>query len=277
MDDGLLLAWLPKAVVYICAQLSVGLIVVRGFAPSPFAKSAWFNRCATAASLLLCGALLARVWVQSASAFGASDALLPENLTLIALESRWGGSWRLQAYAAAAMVLFALIPRRMGWGLFAISAIALCLVMPALGHAGGSASRHAIHAIHNLGAAAWLGTVGALAIAAWTWPRAEQSAIGAIVKRFSPLALCAAATVATSGVSAGWLYVGSWDALISTDYGRALLLKLLGVGVIAGCGLVNWRNARRGNPPHRMVMTLEWIAAVVVLILTAQLTETEHP
>jgi len=277
VDDGLQLAWLPKAVVYVCAQLAIGLVVVRSLDRAPSIRSAWFHRTAVAVSLLLLSALAARVWVQSASAFGTADALLAENVKLIALESRWGGAWRLQAYAAVAMVLCASIPRRAGWGPFTISSIVLALVMPALGHAGGSVSRHALHAFHNLGAAAWLGTVGVMTLAAWTRPRSEYGSIGAIVDRFSPMALGAAAVVAVSGVTAAWLYLGSWQALISTGYGRALLIKLVAVGIVAGCGAINWRNVRRGDPPNRTIMAVEWLAAVLVVALTAILTETEHP
>jgi putative copper export protein len=65
--------------------------------------------------------------------------------------------------------------------------------------------------------------------------------------------------------------------LWSTEYGRALLMKLGGVAAVGVCGWVNWRGVRRGAPPNRIVMTVEWVAAVAVLALTAQLTETEHP
>jgi putative copper export protein len=97
-----------------------------------------------------------------------------------------------------------------------------------------------------------------------------------LIRRFSPLALAAAVAVATSGVLVAWIYVGSWAAMWTTDYGRLLTMKLLGVMSIGACGWTNWREVRAGRQPRRAVMTLEWMMAVVVVGLTGALTETEH-
>lgn len=278
MDDELILAWLPKAVVYLMSQLAIGLLVVRRLMPHQDAPTpARQRRAAILLSAILLVGLAGRLWVQSATAFGVSEATLPENLQLIAIESRWGGSWRLQVYAAAAMLMAALLLRASGafWAVFALSSIALCLVLPLLGHAGGSAWRHLLHALHNLGAAMWLGTLGVMVVGAWrpTRPWAWTEA----VRRFSPLALTCSTLVFLSGLIAAWIYLGSITALTTSAYGSALLWKLGAVAVVALCGWINWLGVRRGATANRLVMTIEWLAAVLVMALTAQLTETEHP
>ncbi len=278
MEEELILAWLPKAVVYLMNQLAIGLLVVRRLTPQQSASAtALQRRMAIVLSLCLLAGLAGRLWVQSAIAFGVGDAALSENLQLIGIESRWGGSWRLQVYAAATMLVTALLLRAAGalWAVFAFSSIALSLIMPLLGHAGGSAPRHVLHALHNLGAAIWLGTLGVIAL--WAWRPARLDSWPEVVRRFSPLALTSSTLVLVSGLIAAWIYLGTWSALTTTPYGVALLWKLGAVAVVTLCGWTNWQAVRRGSSPNRLVMTIEWLAAVLVVALTAQLTETEHP
>jgi putative copper resistance protein D len=282
VDDGLPFAWAPKALVYCLGQLAIGLIVTRRLAPAGGGAGttefhARLSELALAISALLIVGLCLRVWVQSASAFGTGDAWLPENLRVIAIESRWGHGWRLQALAAIGMLAFAFLmkvgPR--AWIGFAISALGLAVVMPLLGHAAGSMPRVALHVLHNLGAAAWLGSVTVMTLVAWRSSPAS-AIVPAIVRSFSPIALISAALVVTSGLVAAVVYVGSWESLW-TPYGRALLLKLSLVSVIGLCGWANWRNVRRQKEPAVRLIAAESIAAVLVLCATAVLTETEHP
>lgn len=277
MDDGLLLAWLPKAVVYLSSQFAIGLVALRFLNRSVAVPAAWFRRSAVITAVLLALALALRVVVQSASAFGAADAWHLDNLKTIAIDSRWGGHWRLQAYASVLMLGAATLRRPAGWRLFSISAVLMTLLLPLLGHGAGSPWRYVLHALHILGAASWLGTVGALALASWQWPVAARPSIASIVTRFSPFALTSSALLFASGVILGWIYVGSFASLWSTPYGRALLWKLGAVGGAGACGWLNWRRVRHGSAPSRSIVTLEWCAAILVLIATAQLTEIEHP
>jgi putative copper export protein len=239
----------------------------------------WLGTLARVVATLILAGLTLKLWVQTASAFGTADAWLLDNLRVIALESRWGYGWRLQMLAAFAVFAAAWLPThwRSARVAFGLSSVGLALSMPLLGHAAGSSSRYVFHAVHNIGAAAWLGTLGVVTIAAWRDRGASEDSVPAMIRRFSPLALAAAVAAATSGVTVAWIYVGGWDAMWTTDYGRLLTMKLLGVLIIGACGWTNWRNVRSGRRPRRAVMTLEWMMALVVLGLTGALTETEHP
>ena len=287
MDEGLLYARVLKAVIYALGQLAIGIAVVhqltgrddRGETPGRGASRRWPGTLARGVAALILASLLLRLWVQTASAFGTADAWLLDNLRVIALESRWGQGWRLQMLAAVALCGAAYFSP--GWrsarSAFSLSALALALSMPLLGHAAGSSWRYGVHAVHNLGAAMWLGTLGVVTMAAWRDREPSGGSTAALVRRFSPLALAAAAAVAASGAVAAWAYVGSWAAMWTTDYGRLLTMKLLGVMTIGACGWTNWREVRAGRQPVRAVMTFEWMMALVVLTLTGALTETEHP
>jgi putative copper export protein len=286
VDEGLLYVWLLKAVIYGLGQLAIGIAVVHWLTGSDDRIETlgrrdprrWLGTLSRVVATLILTSLSLKLWVQTASAFGA-DAWLLDNLRVIALESRWGQGWRLQMLAAFALFAAAWLP--LGWRparvAFGLSSIGLALSMPLLGHAAGSSWRYVVHAVHNLGAAAWLGALGVVTIAAWRAREPSDDSLVRLTRRFSPLALAAAAAVATSGVVVAWIYVGSWAAMWTTEYGRWLTMKLLGVMTIVVCGWTNWRQVRAGRQPRRAVMTLEWMMALVVLGLTGALTETEHP
>jgi copper transport protein len=278
--------WLPKAAVYALVQFAIGLVVARRLArPADGRSSAAFDArlswATIAVAVTLLVAVAARAWVHTVTAFGWADAWVGENLRVIALESRWGARWQVQMLAAGLLTAAALTTRRggAGWSLFATAAVALALTQPLLGHAGGSPWRHGLHAAHLIGSAVWLGTLGVVTtlVAAGSRPGGSDAALGRLIARFSPLALVAAGLVFLSGIIASYAYVGSFDALIASAYGRRLLVKLAVVAVILGCGWRNWQRVRRHQPPERSVMTVEWLAALAAVVVTAVLSETEHP
>lgn len=94
----------------------------------------------------------------------------------------------------------------------------------------------AVDCLHLLAAAVWIGGLIGLAV---TIPViARQNAVGkavlrAVVGRFSALALGSVGVLTLTGLYSAWVHVGSLDALRSTDYGHALLVKLaIVVGLI---------------------------------------------
>jgi hypothetical protein len=98
-------------------------------------------RLGLAAAAALFVAALARLWAQTASLFGPSDALHPERLAAALSFQPWGTGWWLQAGAAlVATVGFALVLQgiRAGWVVAAFGAL-VAAVTPALsGHAVAS-------------------------------------------------------------------------------------------------------------------------------------------
>jgi putative copper export protein len=282
--------WLAKALVYGFLQIAIGLAVARALArqslrSEPDLMSAldrWLATSALAVAGLLVAAHTLRAWAHTALAFGIPDSFTRENLSLITLESRWGESWRLQAYAAVGVLAAAAALRAGGaaWALYSAIVVATAAAIPLLGHAAGSVSRHLIHTGHLIAGGAWLGTLAVLVALRWragrgdAWARASALPL---VEAFSPIALASAAVVGTTGVIATWLYVGNVSNLLATGYGRALSFKLACVLVILVCGRANWRRARAGLDPKLPVMLAELAAAATVVLATGVLTETEQP
>ena len=89
-------------------------------------------------------------------------------------------------------------------------------------------------ALHLLAASAWIGGLVPLVLLlaatrgdrAFAWPSLARNATA----RFSTLGVVSVATLAATGMVNAWILVGSFHALLSTGYGRLLMLKL---GVLA--------------------------------------------
>lgn len=94
--------------------------------------------------------------------------------------------------------------------------------------------------LHLTLAAFWLGGVLMLAVIAGELARAPAASAvrsyGAVVDRFSPLALFCVAGLALGGIAQSAQFLGSFEALWTTDYGRALSVKLVLFAVLIGFG-----------------------------------------
>lgn len=110
--------------------------------------------------------------------------------------------------------------------------------------------------LHLLAASIWIGGlahflfVGVASLRAL--PPGERAApLATLIRRFSPLGICAVATLAVTGLYSGWLHVGSLEALRTTAYGQTLLVKLLlslPLIFLAALNLLYWRRTSAVAP-----------------------------
>ncbi len=96
--------------------------------------------------------------------------------------------------------------------------------------------------VHLAAAALWTGGLAALVVALRSF-RAEDDPLGAAegVKAFSKMATWSVVALAVAGAVLGWLEVRTFDALISTTYGRVLLVKIALGGTVIAVGAYNNR------------------------------------
>ena len=96
--------------------------------------------------------------------------------------------------------------------------------------------------VHLAAAALWAGGMVALLVAMYSF-RAEDDPLGAAeaVKAFSRMATWSVAALVIAGAVLGWLEVRTFDALISTTYGRTLLVKVALGGAVIAVGAYNNR------------------------------------
>lgn len=130
----------------------------------------------------------------------------------------------------------------LGAGLGLVSAIAWT------GHAGSTPGPlgflHLVaDCLHLIAASVWLGGLACLLLlfsAGRRHPSIAQDSLQLdAVRRFSVLGILSVATLIVSGAVNAWILVGSFRALLVTDYGRLLMLKLAAFAVMTGFACVN--------------------------------------
>lgn len=166
----------------------------------------------------------------------------------------------------------------------ALALIGGCAMLAVLAHvAGGHAAaaagtwrwaNTAVQWIHLSAVAAWIGGLAALLIALGRTPDEERTAA---VRRFSAAAGILIAAVAVTGVARAVDEVGAWDRLLTTPYGRLVVLKAGLLILLALLGAVNrFRSvpaAARSLLGLRRIGTAELAVAGVTLMVAAVLTQ----
>ena len=124
----------------------------------------------------------------------------------------------------------------------AVLAAGLAATWAAADHAGvGSQVALALplDVVHVMAMGIWLGGL-VVVVAALLRPvrpdGPEVAVMAGAVRRFSTIAACCIGALVASGTYQAWRQVGTLGALTGTVYGRLLLIKLLGVGLLIALG-----------------------------------------
>jgi putative copper resistance protein D len=116
------------------------------------------------------------------------------------------------------------------------------------GHAGATiGDERPIHltadAAHLIAAGLWPGGLLPLTLLLVRATRSREpsllSASGAITRRFSAVSLLVVAALAATGLTNSYFLVGSLPALVTTTYGRLLVMKLFLFSIMIGFGACN--------------------------------------
>ena len=126
--------------------------------------------------------------------------------------------------------------------------------------------------LHVLCAAFWVGALWPLLLAL------RRREAKALLQAFSTLAVAAVACLILAGSVLAVLQLGSWSALITTDYGRRLLAKLTLVAGLLGLAALNrlvltpaLGRSERARRWLRLTIGTELALAAGVVVLTASL------
>ncbi len=239
----------------------------------------------------LLGVVLAWRLVQQAAAFADTPGEWPSQVSLVVTQTTWGTGWLVQGAAILLVALSAspaFRPLERQLDPLGIGALALAVTPALSGHAVG-APRLAplavtLDALHVTAAGAWLGTLFVIVVAALPVARDAAPGIGAdLLARFSSLALASGGIVAITGLFASWLHLETLPALWTTDYGLALVRKLVALGGTAALGAYNWRvvtprvRATGDISALRRSALIELAIATALVVLTAVLVATPLP
>ncbi len=251
--DGLLIV--IRATHFAVTAVTAGALIFRAVVAEPAARHAGqagatlTSPARKVASIGLAISMLTGViWVQlltmrmSGLSFG--DALSPEALGTVIGETQFGQVSALRAVLCPVVAICLAFDRiaLLRWAALA-AALGFAAGLAWTGHAGSTAGPlgdlHLAADILHLGAAsAWMGGLVLLAQMLITGRRRQAPAWRAIeldaVRRFSTLGIVSVAALTLSGLVSAWILVGSFRALVVTDYGRLLSIKLaLFAGMLA--------------------------------------------
>jgi len=219
------------------------------------------------------------------------DPFVPwtEDATLLLTGTQWGSTWRNASVVSVAVPVAIGLARagiRTGWIVVTPMVLALAAFPALTGHASGTEGLRLLtvtaDSLHVLAAGCWVGGLAFVLAAERGWREADssQSLLPALVPAFSGVAIVSVAVLVVTGSLASWIHITHPGALLSTSYGRLLLVKLGLVGAVMGLGAINWKRLTprlgtdTGQISLRRAATIELFVAQVVLVVTALLVRT---
>ena len=224
-----------------------------------------------------------------------SQAIRVSDVTGIIAGSTWGRGWLVFVAATIAVLIFSRAskrtPVRSPWPKIVGACAVLAIASPFLGHPAATAAAPlamSMDALHVVAAGGWGGTLLMLALVGTPRMIAVErdqraSMVRALLRAFTPVALSCAAVLVVTGSVEAWLQLGSVPALWNSEYGQALVRKLVFVSLVASLGAYHWRFAQPSLSSDRSLTALRWSIALdvmfllAVLALTAILTGTAPP
>jgi copper transport protein len=240
--------WLVRFVGLASILLCVGGAAVAAFVAEP---DGWRTRrpwlALAGCAVLLAVDTLAWIALTGVKVAGLGlGAVLRWSLARDVLDTGFGRIWLLRVLLALALAALALCAARRPserWLVPIVLVASTIAVTPALsGHARvEGAIAVAADAVHVAAAGVWVGGLAFVALllveaGGDRWPLA-----GAVVPRFSRLALWSVVALVAAGVLSGFLEVRSWQALWHTTYGQLLLVKVALLTPLVALGAFNNR------------------------------------
>jgi copper resistance protein D len=171
---------------------------------------------------------------------------------------------------------------RFAGGDWLASAVGLGLVasLAWTGHAGATAGQAgdlhvAADALHLCAAAAWIGGLLSLLLFVIVARRTSSpdwiSLVRKVTERFSIMGIASVAALLATGLVNAWLLVGSLHALMDTEYGRLLLLKLAVFAGMLALAVTNrlWLMPRIGSSDSGAIRWLARNSAIELVLALA--------
>lgn len=244
----------------------------------------------TVAAFAIAALVLPQLWSASADVVDTGSSAIMTYATNTAA----GRALLAQLVGAViAAIGFTTLPRsrRTGEVLALVGAVTAIVATSYGGHpaaAGSPVLITLLTIVHVLASSIWFGML--LIVAAVAIPRMLRSstvrpvpAIAAVINIFSPIALVCGGAAVSVGVILAFLHVGSFAALVRSDYGRTLMVKVVLVLLVFGTGFFNWKRMKPalGDPAggDRLARsaTAELVIAALVLAATAILVALPSP
>ncbi|MEZ4499242.1 MAG: c-type cytochrome [Thermomicrobiales bacterium] len=243
-----LLAGRVRTLVYVAMALAVGAVILNALV-----EASAIDRSGIVAQVeeLLTNTRYGRLWIGQLALLAAAA---------IALEwSNWQNPERTRVISSLSLLLT-----------FA-AGLPVSLTSHASELADGRTTAILFDWVHLTAASLWLG--GLLLIPGAMWPLVKQSGewrpiLHVVLFRFAAASLVCWVLLALTGSYASWVQIGSLDALRTTDFGRALIAKLLMAAVIGVTAAAALFFVRRKYPETVTAAFGAFAVALVLLTVT---------
>ncbi|MFA5774723.1 MAG: copper resistance protein CopC [Ilumatobacteraceae bacterium] len=184
---------------------------------------------------------------------------------------------RLGLLAATAMMFYFRrhISPRAWW----LGAIALSIPMAAtFSLSGHPVVQHpawfsvALDIAHLLAVSAWIGGIAILSLGGSFWYETQN---GLVIRRFSRIAFGAVFVIIATGVTQAWLMMDGLGSILSTNFGRTLLVKTTAVLVLICLGAMTRFTLKRfGSDSVKRTIGYELFIGLVIVAISALLVGT---
>jgi copper transport protein len=126
--------------------------------------------------------------------------------------------------------------------------------------------------VHLFAVSLWIGGIAALALGGGSW----NSDYGtALIRRFSSIAPWAVLVIVVTGATQAWVMMDGFGDVLSTNYGRTLIVKTTAVAVLVSLGgLSRLTLHRNGTASVKRVIGIELVFGLVIVAISALLVGT---
>jgi copper transport protein len=278
-DPSGVLASIVRALSLLGATLATGAALFRIFVigklPASYDFRGYSRKMCVAGAAIVLVAAPASLVVQASAAGGAFGTDLWPTL----VSSHWGHALLVRVVAAALIALTSAREQTWSQVVAGLCGVTIFATFSVTGHAMAvpETLRNVsilVDAAHGVAAATWIGGLFVmLGLVYFATPkRSERQVTALLFASFTPVALCCAIVILVTGLYAWFVHVHSVTALITTLYGRLVLVKVVLFVTLLAFGYRHMRvgYSKPANFEHRSLL-LEGVVGTVVLLVTAGL------
>jgi copper resistance protein D len=249
-----------RAIHFAATAVTAGTLVFRTVVAKPalgsedaVAKLFWAQNLRVAwiglAVAMVSGVIWLLLQAVSMSGLPLGEAMTPSVLLTVLNQTQFGSVSEIRMVLAiilAICLVYDGLP--LGHRLAPAAAVGLTAAIAWTGHAastpGAMGNLHlTADALHLFAAASWIGGLVSLVVLLAVARNHQALAWAALARdatlRFSTLGIVSVGTLLVTGIVNAWILVGSFHALVTTGYGRLLMLKIVVFAIMLAFAAVN--------------------------------------
>lgn len=203
------------------------------------------------------------------------------NLSLLpdTLRTAFGQATVIRMALLGATAVLVYLRRRLSHRLWRVMTMLLSVgILATLSLSGHPVVQHpaafsvVIDMVHLLAVSMWIGGIAVLALGGRSLSTDKGSAL---VRRFSSIAPWAVLAIVVTGVIQAWVMMDGFGSVLSTTYGRTLIVKTTAVAVLVSLGLLSrWTLQRNGPASVKRVVGIELVIGLMIIAISALLVGT---